>query len=76
MTKMTRDQRNVAVLATCQMLFGTARSLVVSTAPLIAYAMATNKALATLPNLGVQTASGPPPILACAASIYANAEVP
>ena len=50
MTKMTRDQRNVAVLATCQMLFGTARSLVVSTAPLIAYAMATNKALATLPH--------------------------
>ena len=49
MTQITRDQRNVAVLATCTMLFGTARSLVVSTAPLIAYAMATEKALATLP---------------------------
>ena len=50
MTRISRDQRNVAVLATCQMLFGTARSLVVSTAPLISYAMATEKALATLPH--------------------------
>jgi len=53
MTPINRDHRNVAVLATCQMLFGTARSLVVSTAPLIAYSLATEKALATLPHAAV-----------------------
>lgn len=53
MTPLHRDYRNVAVLATCQMLFGTARSLVVATAPLIAYSLATEKALATLPHAGV-----------------------
>ena len=47
---LTRDRRNVAVLATCQMLFGTARSLIVATAPLIGYAIAAEKALATLPH--------------------------
>jgi len=50
MLALTRDRRNVLVLATCQMLFGTGRSLIVSTAPLIAYAIATEKALATLPH--------------------------
>jgi MFS family permease len=50
MFALTRDRRNVLVLATCQMLFGTGRSLIVSTAPLIAYAIATEKALATLPH--------------------------
>lgn len=47
---MNRDRRNVLVLATCQMLFGSARSLLIPTAPLIAYGMATHKGLATLPT--------------------------
>ena len=50
MLVLTRDRRNVVVLATCQTLFGTGRSLIVATAPLIAYAMAEEKALATLPH--------------------------
>lgn len=45
-----RDKKNVLVLATCQMLFGSARSLLIATAPLIAYAIAENKGLATLPT--------------------------
>ncbi len=44
-----RDQRNVVVLAVCQMLYGTGRTLNVATAPLIAYAIADQKGLATLP---------------------------
>lgn len=44
-----RDQRNVVVLATCQMLYGAGRTLNVATAPLIAYAIADQKGLATLP---------------------------
>lgn len=47
---LDRDRRNVLVLATCQMLFGSARSLLNATAPLIAYGLATNKGLATLPT--------------------------
>jgi predicted MFS family arabinose efflux permease len=43
-------RRNVLVLATCQMLFGASRSLLISTAPLVAYTIGTNKALATLPT--------------------------
>ncbi len=50
MFNVTRDHRNVLVLATCQMLFGTGRSLLLATAPLIAYSMASRKALATLPH--------------------------
>ncbi len=41
--------RNVLILATCQMLFGSTRTLVIMTAPVLAYGMAENKALATLP---------------------------
>ena len=50
MTQINRDHRNVAVLATCQMLFGTGRSLIVATSPLIGYAIAADKSLATLPH--------------------------
>ena len=48
---MTRDKKNVLVLATCQVLFGTGRSLLIATAPLIAYGIASHKGLATLPTL-------------------------
>jgi MFS family permease len=44
-----RDWRNVAVLATCQMLYNSGRSLLVATSPLIAYEIADNKALSTVP---------------------------
>ena len=44
-----RDQRNVVVLAVCQTLYGAGRTLNVATAPLIAYAIADQKGLATLP---------------------------
>ena len=47
---MTRDKQNVLVLATCQVLFGTGRSLLIATAPLIAYGIASHKGLATLPT--------------------------
>ena len=50
MTAISRDHRNVAVLSTCQMLFGTGRSLIVATSPLIGYAIAVEKSLATLPH--------------------------
>lgn len=45
-----RDRRNVAVLATCQVLFGTGRTLIAATAPIIGFALASNKSLATLPT--------------------------
>ena len=45
----SRDWRNVFVLATCQMLYNSGRSLLVATSPLIGYAIAPNKALATVP---------------------------
>jgi len=44
-----RDWRNVAVLATCQMLYNSGRSLLVATSPLVAYEIAPDKALATVP---------------------------
>ncbi|OGA01024.1 MAG: hypothetical protein A3H35_05925 [Betaproteobacteria bacterium RIFCSPLOWO2_02_FULL_62_17] len=47
---MTPDRRNVFILATCQMLFGTGRSLLIATAPLVAYGLAVEKGLATLPT--------------------------
>ncbi len=47
---MNATRRNVLVLAACQMLFGASRSLLIATAPLVAYAIASNKALATLPT--------------------------
>ena len=47
---MRPDRRNVLILATCQMLYGSARSLLIATAPVVAYAMAEEKGLATLPT--------------------------
>jgi MFS family permease len=44
-----RDWRNVAVLATCQMLYNSGRSLLVATSPLIAYEIASSKVLSTVP---------------------------
>jgi MFS family permease len=47
---MKADRRNVFILAACQMLFGTGRSLLIATAPLVAYGLAEEKGLATLPT--------------------------
>jgi MFS family permease len=47
---MKPDRRNVLVLATCQMLFSSARSLLIATAPIVAYGLAEEKGLATLPT--------------------------
>jgi len=47
---MRPDRRHVLILATAQMLFGSGRSLLVATAPIVAYAMAEEKGLATLPT--------------------------
>jgi MFS family permease len=47
---MQRDRKAVLVLSVCQLLFGTSRSLLISTAPLIAYTIAEHKELATLPH--------------------------
>lgn len=44
-----RDWRNVAVLAACQMLYNSGRSLLVATSPLIAYQIAPDKSLSTIP---------------------------
>ena len=44
-----RDWWNVAVLATCQMLYNSGRSLLVATSPLIAYQIAPDKSLSTIP---------------------------
>ncbi len=44
-----RDWRNVVVLATCQMFYNSGRSLLVATSPLIAYEIAPDKALSTVP---------------------------
>lgn len=44
-----RNRLNVFILATCQMLFGATRTLLIATAPLIAYGIVENKGLATLP---------------------------
>ena len=44
-----RDKRNVLVLAICQTLFNTGRALLLASSPLIGYALAENKVLATLP---------------------------
>ena len=45
-----RDHRNVLILSTCQMLFGTGRSLFMVTAPIAALGIAPHLALATLPT--------------------------
>lgn len=44
-----RDWRNVLVLATCQMFYNSGRALLVATSPLIAYVIAPDKSLSTLP---------------------------
>ena len=48
MATETRIRRNVFVLATCQMLFGSSRTLLIATTPIIALGMG-YKALATMP---------------------------
>jgi MFS family permease len=48
-TASRRDWRNVAVLATCQMFYNSGRALLVATSPLIAYEIAPDKALSTVP---------------------------
>lgn len=47
---MRADRQNVLVLSACQMLFGSCRSLLAATAPLVAYTIVEEKALATLPT--------------------------
>ena len=47
---MRADKKNVFILSTCQMLFGSGRSLLLATAPIVSYAIAEEKALATLPT--------------------------
>ena len=47
---LKRDHRNVLVLGTCQMLFGTGRGLFMVTAPAVALGIAPHLALATLPS--------------------------
>ena len=47
---MQRDHKNVLVLGTCQMLFGTGRGLFMVTSPAVALGIAPHLALATLPT--------------------------
>lgn len=47
---MKRDHKNVLVLGTCQMLFGTGRGLFMVTSPAVALGIAPHLALATLPT--------------------------
>jgi len=47
---MRLDKKNVLILSLCQMLFGSGRSLLIATAPVVAYVMAEEKGLATLPT--------------------------
>lgn len=47
---LKRDHKNVLVLGTCQMLFGTGRGLFMVTAPAVALGIAPHLALATLPS--------------------------
>jgi len=47
---LKRDHKNVLVLATCQMLFGTGRSLFIVASPVVSLAIAPHLALATLPT--------------------------
>ncbi len=62
-----QERRNVLVLATCQMLFGAGRTLLVATAALVAYSFAEHKGLATLPAalviVGTAVASYPASML-------------
>lgn len=47
--KIDRDVRNVAILAVCQALFMMGQNIMIISASLVGYDLATNKALATLP---------------------------
>ena len=47
---MRTDHQNVLVLSACQTLFGACRSMLSATAPLVAYTIVDEKALATLPT--------------------------
>ena len=47
---MQTEHRNVLLLSTCQMLFGTGRGLFIVTAPAVALGIAPHLALATLPS--------------------------
>jgi MFS family permease len=66
-TDQRRDWRNVAVLATCQMFYNSGRALLVATSPLIAYEIAPDKALSTVPIslavIGTAVASIPASLL-------------
>lgn len=46
---MDKSKKNVAVLAVCQALMMTCNSLLIAVTPLVGFALATNKTLATLP---------------------------
>ena len=50
MTDHRREKRNVFLLAVCQMLLGSGRTLIIITVPVIGYTFAPDKALATLPT--------------------------
>ena len=50
MTVHPREKFNVFLLAVCQMLLGSGRTLMIVTTPIIAYTFAPEKALATLPT--------------------------
>jgi predicted MFS family arabinose efflux permease len=56
-TKITRDRRNVLVLATSQSFFVTSQSLLIILSGLVGAALASEKALATLPISAVVIAS-------------------
>lgn len=60
---LNRSQTNVLLLALCQALASTAMTILVTVASLVGYALATNKALATLPvtvaQIAIMTATIP-----------------
>jgi MFS family permease len=64
---MRADKKNVYILSTAQMLFSSGRSLLLATSPVVAYAMAEDKALATVPTslivIGTALATIPAAIL-------------
>ena len=62
-----RDHKNVAVLATCQMLYGTGRALFMVSAPAVALAIAPHPALWTLPAATVVVGTA---LSAMAASMF------
>lgn len=54
---LNRAQTNVLLLALCQALASTAMTILLTVASLVGYALATNKALATLPITVLQVAT-------------------